>query len=67
MRCRMGPAQRGGAFAPYKRFGPWPKTLAQAELTSAEQCNHRSVEASFGHGNSKKKVILSDDLLFWYG
>ena len=28
--------RRGGAYAPYKRFGPGPKTLAQGGFTSPE-------------------------------
>ena len=56
-----GPTQWGGAFAPYKRFGLRPKTLAQGEFTSPEHLKGKG-----GGGKKppepKKKDSLSEFL-----
>ena len=69
-RCFRGPAPRGGAFAPYKRFGRRPKpqgelaagqekaawAVAEAEFTSAEH---------FKIPRYPKKALVKDQCFFW--
>ena len=64
---RWGPTQWGGAFAPYKRFGPLAQNLGAGRIHFARAFESKGEEAAFGRRNPKRKGFPSETLPFCRG